>query len=832
MSEGKSVLWTIIAPPVVVALLVLVAGCGGFTSASRYDYGDAPDPPYPTRPGSDGARHDDVGRTELDDADPEEPYFMLGNSVSYESSPQLANDDPDDDGVDWVDDDTVEITVGHNITEGTTLYVNLLFDRDGDGSWTEQGDWVLRNFDIPESRSFNPGLTVFEVDLPESRCSYLSDSTYMRVTVTSEPLEDYDGTGTYPEGETEDYEVSGVDCLSVLELPSHDYGDAPDPFYPTTAGNDGVRHDRGGLVVTQPNVTGTDVRLGPNVSVESAAQTPDVDEYDDGVTWVDHDTIAVDVRSVAGPEDVFVNVLFDRNRDTSWATPGDWVVRNAVAASDFTGRTTYEFDVPSSCDYTDDSTYVRVTLTTRAIEEYDGTGSYDGGETEDYEVTGEHCPSFVSNTSVWDYGDAPDPSYPTTADSDGARHADVLDQTLYTIDATSVRLGANVSYESEPHLTNADEYDDGVTWVDDDTIAVDVRSVSQPAPVFLNVLFDRDGDGSWVEAGDWVVQNAVGSSDFQGRAIYRFDVPSRCDYVDGSTYVRVTLTTRELQDYDGTGTFREGETEDYEVTGEGCDSGGSPTPTPTATSTPTSTVTSTPTATPTSTPTATPFPNTTATPTTTPNATPAPTPTPTPTPNATPTPTPPPSATPTPTPTPTPVPNATADLRLEKFVNASSVDAGGRVTYSLVVSNDGPDATTAEVVDDLPPCMAVQSTFGVGDYDDGEWTVDLAAGEGAVLNITASVNCPSGNVTNVAVANATGTDPDPGDNDGSATVFVTDTGATLSPFGVFGPTDRTTVGGETEPPLSVARFDLRIAPWTHRPAVVPRTATGRHYGGE
>jgi len=212
-----------------------------------------------------------------------------------------------------------------------------------------------------------------------------------------------------------------------------------------------------------------------------------------------------------------------------------------------------------------------------------------------------------------------------------------------------------------------------------------------------------------------------------------------------------------------------------------------PTNTPTTTNTPTDTPTSTPTDTPTSIPTNTPTNAPTDTPTNTPTDTPtnAPTFTPTNTPTFTPTNTPTstmtsvptftststsiPTQTNTPTNTPTNIPTTTpvpsSDLNLNKSVNSSNPNIGANVTFTLVVTNIGPDnATGVEVTDQLPSGFTfVSANPSQGSYSiaTGIWTVgNLTVNATATLTITASVNT-TGSYTNTAEITASDlVDPD------------------------------------------------------------------------
>jgi choice-of-anchor A domain-containing protein len=224
-----------------------------------------------------------------------------------------------------------------------------------------------------------------------------------------------------------------------------------------------------------------------------------------------------------------------------------------------------------------------------------------------------------------------------------------------------------------------------------------------------------------------------------------------------------------------------------------------PTPTGTPTVTPTPTATDTPTSTPTETPTPTFTPTPTATPTETPTVTPTPTETTTATPTSTPTPTGTPTLTPSPTPTgtpplaatptitatatgalpasATPTPSATAtvpgppptappptarpsrtpdppdrvDLAVDKD-GPACVILGERITYTLTITNSGPDdAFHARVADAVPDAIAdVAWTCASA----GQAACGAGGGSGNAVALTVTVN---GGRANRAVITITGT---------------------------------------------------------------------------
>jgi uncharacterized repeat protein (TIGR01451 family) len=117
---------------------------------------------------------------------------------------------------------------------------------------------------------------------------------------------------------------------------------------------------------------------------------------------------------------------------------------------------------------------------------------------------------------------------------------------------------------------------------------------------------------------------------------------------------------------------------------------------------------------------------------------------------------------------------ATADLRLAKSASDTTLTPGQQVTFTVVLTNDGPDtATGVSVLDQLPAGLAfVTSTQTQGTYNSGTgvWTVgDLASGASATLTLTATFS-GTGSVTNTAQVSASGTaDPDSTPNNNAST---------------------------------------------------------------
>ena len=103
-----------------------------------------------------------------------------------------------------------------------------------------------------------------------------------------------------------------------------------------------------------------------------------------------------------------------------------------------------------------------------------------------------------------------------------------------------------------------------------------------------------------------------------------------------------------------------------------------------------------------------------------------------------------------------------ADVKVIKTVSNPNPRNGDVITWTVVVSNLGPDAAENVIVEEaLPEGLQLQSAKGSkGSYDDGVWTVGtLNNGEIATLTLTTKVTISSGTIENVVVAKSSTYDP-------------------------------------------------------------------------
>ncbi|MCA9248473.1 MAG: hypothetical protein KDA42_15215, partial [Planctomycetales bacterium] len=298
--------------------------------------------------------------------------------------------------------------------------------------------------------------------------------------------------------------------------------------------------------------------LGDGVTAEFEgvpSATASSDSNDDGITLLataiaasatpTRSSLAV-VASAAGKLDAWI----DFDGDGNWS-PGEQIFADTPLVA---GPNPLSFPVPADATPTD------LTFTRFRFDSGGGlspTGPAADGEVEDYNV----------EILGVDYGDAPDPTYPTLAASGGAAH--VLGGGPF--------LGASVDPEPDGQPDPAamgDDLDtlffgpldtpppgdeDGVTFnsllVPGLSATVDIVASDSG---FLNAWVDFDGDGAWSSA-EQIFNNFVL---FPGlNAGLSFAVPGGAD--PGSTYARFRFDSG--GSLTPTGLAMDGEVEDYEI---------------------------------------------------------------------------------------------------------------------------------------------------------------------------------------------------------------------------------------------------------------------------
>jgi len=158
-----------------------------------------------------------------------------------------------------------------------------------------------------------------------------------------------------------------------------------------------------------------------------------------------------------------------------------------------------------------------------------------------------------------DWGDAPDPTYPTLAASDGANHVLVVD--------TFMGWAADPDADGQPHpMALGDDMDE---MDDEDGVFFATPLVpGLPASVdvittvagFVSAWIDFGGDGAWLPASDQICSSYWVPG---GTVPIPFTVPM--DAALGPTFARFRFTTQ-MTPVSFTGPLPDGEVEDYQVT--------------------------------------------------------------------------------------------------------------------------------------------------------------------------------------------------------------------------------------------------------------------------
>jgi uncharacterized repeat protein (TIGR01451 family) len=129
---------------------------------------------------------------------------------------------------------------------------------------------------------------------------------------------------------------------------------------------------------------------------------------------------------------------------------------------------------------------------------------------------------------------------------------------------------------------------------------------------------------------------------------------------------------------------------------------------------------------------------------------------------------------------------ASADLALTETASPTTVESGSNVTYTITVTNNGPDATSATIADNLPAGTTLVSCASTGGGVCNNSPLlnphtvtfaSLASGAAETITIVAatSANLLNGaSLTNpVTIANKSAVDPNPANNSATATIAIT-----------------------------------------------------------
>ncbi|PXF57736.1 MAG: hypothetical protein C4B59_14670 [Candidatus Methanogaster sp.] len=160
------------------------------------DWGDVPDPRYPTLRGSNGARHIidprvHLGRWVEADEDGQPSVGAIGDDI---------NDGTDDEDGVAIPPLRVGATTRIRVFASVNGYLNAWFDWNADGDWDDKGEYVIAE------RPISAGPSLHNIRVPggaEPGSSYARFRFSTRPLSTVLPAPEYEGRA--PDGEVEDY---------------------------------------------------------------------------------------------------------------------------------------------------------------------------------------------------------------------------------------------------------------------------------------------------------------------------------------------------------------------------------------------------------------------------------------------------------------------------------------------------------------------------------------------------------------------------------------------------------------------------------------------------
>jgi len=365
--------------------------CCEITSDDVFDLGDAP-MVYPTLLSTGGAFH-----TLL-------PGFFLGSGVDDEPDGQpssLADGDDvnvfypplifdDEDGVQFLSPLIPGFPAYVEVTAGAGGVLNAWVDFLADGSWLEPGDHIVVDSTLAT------GLNLLRFDVP--MIASTGYESYARFRLS-------EATGTGPGGDGGNGEVE--DYLVTIEpnlIGSLDFGDAPEPTYPTTLANLGARHD-----VSPGLFLGFTVDPEPDGQPDPAAMGDDfdLDPMNPPLNTDDEDGVVFSnslIPGQVGHAEVFVTALSSPGFLWGWLDfLGDgWDAGDVIAAGVSVGQGLHSLQFPVPPTASGGPTYARFRLGENPFIEIDGAGG--AGEVEDYAVTlfGDPQPIFADDFETGD----------------------------------------------------------------------------------------------------------------------------------------------------------------------------------------------------------------------------------------------------------------------------------------------------------------------------------------------------------------------------------------------------------------------------------------------
>jgi hypothetical protein len=517
----------------------------------EFDFGDAPDPAFPTLLVSDGARHSLSG-----------PFLGASRDADANGQPDsnATGDDldgnDDDDGVTFTTvlraGDTANVTVNASAAGGR---LNAWIDFDGDGSWADAGEQIFTD------EVLVPGNNLLSFSVPANAA--IGDA-FARFRISTQSGLAF--TGVAPDGEVEDYRVT----IAMNAVPVANAGGDLTPVVGQTVSLMGVGMDSDmgdalsfawdfdydGMTfnvdaATQNAMTGYP---SPGVRVVALRVTDSL-----GALHIDMATVSVGKANTAttllsspNPSDSGTQVTLMATVTVS--NPGVGTATGAVVFKEG-ANTLGSGTLNGSGVATLNSSQLPVGALSLTAE-YQGDANFN---------TSASTPLSHTVNALLDFGDAPDPlvstagQYPTLLANDGARHRIV---------AGAPRLGTEIDAEADGQPDPSASSDDGTGSPDDENgvmiptlvlgATANIQVEVTGAAGKLDAWIDFNQNGVWESPAEQIAVNMA-----VGVGMHTLIVPVNQATSTGPTFARFRVSTQgELAP---TGEAADGEVEDHRL---------------------------------------------------------------------------------------------------------------------------------------------------------------------------------------------------------------------------------------------------------------------------
>lgn len=219
--------------PSIMLLLVLAVlssalmGCG---LKPLFDFGDAPDPSYPTQP--EDRQPPGPALSARDDSDEFLAAVILGDCVTVETEPVLPDNCDDSRPELHLAAQQVFVRIRRTgAAEGGTYWINLVLDGDDSGDWDPENEWLVRNCEVPVG-----GPETETVSCPtDDPMATASAGSWLRVLIADRqaPASGWDGSAFFEPGEAlgevEDYRLQELPATPVPPTPTPTATSTPTP---------------------------------------------------------------------------------------------------------------------------------------------------------------------------------------------------------------------------------------------------------------------------------------------------------------------------------------------------------------------------------------------------------------------------------------------------------------------------------------------------------------------------------------------------------------------------------------------------------------------------